>query len=273
MTEMLPTITENLPPLYRKLVPLTAEHHGQHGLSSFTDYHFAAGASSFPLGFEEFAAAQRHYPILFTDGELPMPAVLLSVESGRNPYVDRDGQWTQGAYVPAYVRRFPFTLIRARAGDDEFALCVDPMAELFGYGFERRLFQSGKATDLTDRIMEFCVAYERSIAQTRAVCAELKALDLFTEPSIKISRDGKSLALKGLKIIDEVKLRALPDATLARLARSGVIGSISAHLFSLASISQLQGLRGALERIDVDLQVDGTIDATIELRTCGNLVR
>ena len=249
MSEMLPTITDKLPPLYRQLVPLTPEHHGEYGLGTATDYHFAAGISSFPLAFEEFPAAQRHYPILFTDTEQPMPAALLSVEAGNNPYVDANGSWKQGAYVPAYVRRFPFMLIRARANDDDFALCVDPTAYLFGEFFERKLFVNSEATPFTNSIMEFCVAYERSVAQTRQICSELKALDLFTEPSIKVSRGGNSVALQGLQIIDEQKLRALPEDKLAALVRNGAMGGIYAHLYSLSALGQLEGLPSTLEKI------------------------
>ena len=114
MSIPLPSVTENLPPLYQALTPLTAEHHGNLGLAERQDYSFAANSNSFPLAIDEFAAAQRQYPILFTTGSSPMPAALLSVEPGTNPYVGSDGTWKSAAYVPAYLRRYPFMLVRAK---------------------------------------------------------------------------------------------------------------------------------------------------------------
>lgn len=246
----LPEITKNLPPLYNKLAPLTSEHHAKLGLKPGYNYSFAANTNSFPLAVEEFAAAQRHYPILFTVGDKPMPAVLLSVRAGHNPYVTSDGQWKAETYVPAYVRRYPFLLVRAKADQSDFALCFDTSASHVGETDKHGFFASGSATQLTDSIMEFCVSYEKGIDKTRRVCAELAELDLFAEPSIKLSKKGHSVELKGLQVVSEEKLRALPDETLGKLARSGVLAAVYAHLFSLSSLGYLEGMASSLDQLD-----------------------
>ncbi len=251
MTVELPSVTENLPPLYKALTPLTAEHHGSFGLAEQQDYGFAAQSNSFPLAIDEFAAAQRHYPILFTTGDSPMPAVLVSVEQGRNPYVDDNGAWKNSAYVPAYIRRYPFMLVRAKSNNNDFALCFDnESAKVSDVATNTFFATDGQPTKTTKSIMDFCVNYEKSIDTTRRTCRELAELDILADPAIKISRGTQTLELKGFRIVDEQKLRALPAETLARLTTSGVMGAIYAHLFSLAALGQLEELSSALSKID-----------------------
>jgi hypothetical protein len=43
----------------------------------------------------------------------------------------------------------------------------------------------------------------------------------------------------GFSVVDEEKLRALPDATVLELHRSGALGLIQAHLLSLGNAPRL----------------------------------
>ncbi len=251
MTEPLPAVTDNLPPLYQALTPLTAEHHASFGLAEKQDYGFAANSNSFPLAIDEFAAAQRHYPIFFTMGKTPMPAALVSVEQGRNPYVDDSGTWKTTTYVPAYLRRYPFMLVRAKAHNNDFALCFDMKSEMVVDASSNTFFAAdGQPTKVTKSIMDFCVSYEKSIDTTRQTCRELAELDLLVDPSIKISKGANTLELKGFRIIDEQRLRSLPAETIAKLTANGVMGAIYAHLFSLSALGQLEELSFALNKIE-----------------------
>ena len=250
MTATLPAVTENLPPLYRELTPLTADHHAGYGLSTNQNYAFASGTNSFPLAIDEFAAAQRHYPILFTTGQDPMPAALVSVEQCKNPYIDNQGAWKAAAYVPAYVRRYPFMLVRAKAHNNDFALCFDTQSDKVSSTSEETFFATdGQPTKTTKSIMEFCIAYEKSIEMTRRTCREIAELGLFTDPSIKVSKGASTLELKGFRTIDEARVRDLDVDTVARLTKNGTLGAIYAHLFSLAALGQLEQLSSMLTSI------------------------
>ncbi|MEM9030712.1 MAG: SapC family protein [Pseudomonadota bacterium] len=238
----IPAIEKNLPPCYRKLIPLVPDQHALLGVCGNSDYTFAATTNSFPLAVDEFAAAQKHYPILFTVGEHPMPAALVSLQDRVNPYVDAMGHWLNSAYVPAYVRRFPFMLLRAQAGKSDFALCIDPTAQNVGDDYERKLFADGEPTPFAKSILDFCVAYQKALDTTRRIGTKLRALDLFTEPTIKVSHASRRIQLTGFQVVDEQRLRQLPDDRLADLARSGLLGSVYAHLFSLSALGRLEGL-------------------------------
>jgi hypothetical protein len=243
-------IMGNLPPLYKNPVPLTNEQHDKLRLDTSSGYDFASQASSVPLVVDEFAVAQRHYPILFTNSRLPMPAALLSIQSGQNPYVSAQGEWKPSAYVPAYVRRYPFLLIRAKANKDNFSLCFDAEAQQISTQGGKTFFAGGRPTDMTKSVMEFCMSYEKNLEATRNACEQIVAHDLFASPSIKLSSGRKRVQLKGFKIVDETKLRKLSAVKLGKLAKSGVLAAIYAHLFSLGLLGQSENIGSGFSTAD-----------------------
>lgn len=252
MTDKIAGISRGLPPLYQEVVPLAPEHHDALGMKVGVGYDFAMNTNSFAIAIEEFSAVQQNYPILFTDTETPMPAAFMSINGDTNPYVQADGTWRSDCYIPAYVRRYPFLLIRANRDSDDFALCFERDAPHLDGNSESKFFDGKESTKLTKSILEFCVDYEKSLDKTRHICEQLTKLDLFTTPMIKLSKGGKSVRLKGFKTIDEKKLRELPEATLANLVTSGVMAAIYAHLFSLSNIGRLEGLNDSLDQIQIN---------------------
>jgi hypothetical protein len=51
--------------------------------------------------------------------------------------------------------------------------------------------------------------------------------------------DGRTFTVRGLLVVDEPKLMALPDATVLSLFRAGELHLVSMHLVSLANMRQL----------------------------------
>ncbi|MDZ4843338.1 MAG: SapC family protein [Hyphomicrobium aestuarii] len=263
MLNDLPALTDGLPSLYREVVPLTPERHRGLALRTDVGYGFAGRSHTLPITIDEFAAVQRDYPILFTTGERPAPAALLGLDPMANPYVDGDGRWKAGAYVPAYVRRYPFLLIRHSRDSDNFVLCVDRTApHVAGTQFAdaetsaaagatsaNPLFDDKGATKLTAQIMQFCVGYEQGIERTRAFGEELQRLDLLVTPTIRLSKGGRSVDLNGFRAVSEERLAKLDDATLARLARSGALSAIHAHLFSMQTLGQVEQLGSSIDTL------------------------
>ncbi|MEL7466434.1 MAG: SapC family protein [Pseudomonadota bacterium] len=233
-----------LPLLYNELVPISAERHGGYGLSAERGFAFAAETGLAPLTIEEFAAAQRFYPIVFTREAPATPVALFGVERSRNDFVGEDGAWRAGAYIPAYLRRYPFTFVRRSAETEERVLCADMTSSHLEDGVEdedRALFKDGAAGKAGEAAMEFCKAYEVSTARTRKALEELEAREVLRDGAIQVKIGEKTARVDGFRIIDETKLRELDDAFLARLARTGALGAIYAHLFSLANFGVIGG--------------------------------
>lgn len=252
MLNDLPALTDGLPALYREVVPLTPERHRGLSFVRDTGYEFAARTHTFPITVDEFQAVQRDYPILFTTGERPAPAVLLGLDPQHNPYVGADGRWKDGSYIPAYVRRYPFLLIRHSRESDNFVLCVDRAAPHLNGSSDRLtslLFDDAGATTLTRQVMQFCVGYEQALERTRVFGEELARLGLLVEPTIRLSKAGRSVDLTGFRVISQERLNKLDDATLARLVRSGALAAIHAHIFSMQGLGQLESVGDSIETL------------------------
>ena len=232
---------ERLPALYKALVPLIAERHGTLRLSEHRGYDFAKDANAVPLTVDEFPQAMRHYPIVMADGDLPTPVALVGRQPGQNDFVDDTGAWRAGCYIPAYLRRYPFAYLRESEASDRNILCADLSSILFETKGdpERALFVEGAPGPVLKNVMDFCTRYETALARTRAAMEEAKRLELIDTASATVTAGEKTLKVEGFSMISEDKLRKLPDATLADLARRGVLSIYQCHHLSMTNFSAL----------------------------------
>ena len=98
---------------YEKPEPLSRDTHGKLGLRTVDKpFGFAANTNVVPLTVTEFAPAAIAYPIIFA-GEGYQPLAVMGVSQGTNLFISADGSVEPDAYLPAYIRRYPFVL----AGD------------------------------------------------------------------------------------------------------------------------------------------------------------
>ena len=138
----------NLPLFYNNLEPLSSTIHGNYKVRTSDTAPYLAGHNAVPLTIDEFVSAQRHFPIVFSAGEMPVPLALMGLNDGVNVFVDDDGKPQNHIYVPAYVRRYPYLLARLDPAKDELSLCFDPTSDLIGELEEGSpLFEGEKPTE------------------------------------------------------------------------------------------------------------------------------
>jgi hypothetical protein len=124
---------QNLPLLYRSIEPLNVTQHGKMKVRPVLDMSEVASTHAIPLTVDEFALVQRHYPIVFSIGEKPIPIALMGLNENVNVFLEKDGRPIDSSlYIPAYIRRYPFLLARVRPDSDELSLCFDPTANAVG---------------------------------------------------------------------------------------------------------------------------------------------
>ena len=70
---------------------------------------FAAGAQAVPLTVTEFPVAALSFPIIFA-GDRRQPLAVMGVSGDANMFIQPNGYFEAGVYVPAYIRRYPFVL-------------------------------------------------------------------------------------------------------------------------------------------------------------------
>lgn len=228
----------NLPIFFNDLMPLNSRDHKGWYSKQFNDVSFMSKHHAIPVTVDEFIDAQRHFPIVFSAGENPVPLALMGLNEGVNTFVDDKGVITENVYLPAYVRRYPFMLAKLQPNSDELSLCFDPSAGVIGdHGEGNALFDDkDEPTDYTKNVLEFCQKFEESGARTKAFMEELKKHDLLMDGEIAITMQenpDNPFVYRGFKMVDENKLRELKGKTLETLHANGILVLIHAHLYSL----------------------------------------
>ncbi len=235
-----------MPMFYHRPVPMDSTRHAGKALTEARSFAFAAQSNSVPLTFDEFPVVIRHFPIVFTAGDPAVPVAVLGLQKSENLYVEADGRWAEGIYVPGYVRRYPFIFLE-RPEQSQFALCIDEDSGLIEDGEgERALFADGEPTELTKRALDFCSAYHRQFIATREFCEALNASGILDEKTANIAVGGdQRVALQGLRLIDEEKFRALPDETFLEWRRRGWLPAVYCQLMSQNNWALLARRMGA----------------------------
>lgn len=233
-----------LPLFYRRPQVLHPAAHGGLLLDTEAGHGFAAAANAVPLQAAEVVAASRHAPVVFSRGADPMPLMVLGLQAGQgNLFVDAQGRWRPGAYIPAYVRRYPFLFLED-AAQAAFTLCIDeaapglqPAAAQPGEhvpGSAQPLFDArGEPTALTRSALDLCRDYQAQQGVTRTWMQALAAAGVLVERRADVMlADGRSLAVDGFQVIDEERLARLPAAELLRWRDAGWLPAVYAHLAS-----------------------------------------
>jgi hypothetical protein len=225
-----------LPPLYGSVVPLNQAQHAKLRVRD-VGFGFAAGLPAVPLALEEFSLAARHMGVVFATQPPHMPLAILGAGPATNLFISADGRWKDGAYVPAYLRRYPFLLVRVSPQTDELALCLDPAAPQFSDTEGEALFDAeGKPTPMATRAFEFARAVEGSFLRTQAFMTALAELKLLAPAAVQFEKEGRPMRVDGFHAIQREAYMALSGEQLAMLRDKGWLEAIHAHLFSVAAL-------------------------------------
>jgi hypothetical protein len=236
---------QSLPLFYQDLVPLNTNEHTEWRSRKTDKAPWLAATHAVPLTVEEFPQAQRHFPIVFSSGDTPVPLALMGLNDGVNTFLDAEGGLLEDVYIPAYARRYPFMLAKLQPEGDELSLCFDPTTDLVGkFDDGEALFADGKPTDTTQGMLEFCRRFEEAAFRTGSFVEELQKHNLLMDGEVAIRRgddDEQPFVYGGFKMVDENKLRELRGDVLRTWNQNGLLPLIFAHLFSLELIRVVFG--------------------------------
>jgi len=239
-----PPTPGNLPLFYKNLQPLSSSLHANLKISPATTAPYFAQANAIPLTIDEFVAAQRFFPIVFSAGEIPVPLALLGLNEGVNVFVDDEGSPHNPFYIPAYVRRYPYLLARLDEKAEELSLCFDPDSGLVSEeGDGASLFEGDKPTEALSTILKFCEDFEIAAQRTSAFVKELMEMDLLIDGEVTIQPNDapQPFLYRGFRMVDEEKFRDLSGDVLRKINQNGILPLITAHLFSLPLIREVFG--------------------------------
>ena len=232
-----------LPLLYNSLEPLSSNVHATYKLKPAETAPYLSQVHAVPITIDEFVAAQRFYPIVFSSGEAPVPLALMGLNEGINVFLDAEGRLLGEPYVPAYIRRYPFMLARTQPGVDDLSLCFDPQSGIVGE-FEdgNPLFDNGQPSETTQAILKFCEEFELSAQRTGAFVKELQTAELLIDGEATVQPTGSEpFVYRGFQMVAEEKLRDMRGDALRKMNQNGMLPLMMAHLFSLTLVPELFG--------------------------------
>ncbi len=230
-------------PLYREPVQLNAQLHRHKRLRPNQDHSILGSSHAAYLNAVEFAQAALSFPIVFVPASAANPRIspvaMLGLTPNSNLFVD-GARW-DARYMPAFFRRLPY-LTAPLPGTDQVGVYIDARWE----GLERhrrraavrRERRAGAGAAAGDRLP---AGLRRGVAADRtAVRAAAGARAVHRhEGRCDVARRRPPLSVDGFMVVDENKLRELPDATVLALHRDGVLALLHWHLLSLNHVGEL----------------------------------
>jgi hypothetical protein len=239
MADKAPTAAK-LPILYRAVTPVSREAHKGLRIRPMNEpLGFSRGTHAVPALIEEFQIAAREIPIVFVqEGDRVVPIFLVGIKQNVNSLVTAEGRWSI-SYIPAYVRRYPFVMADVEGGDS--ILCVDDTYEgLNKDEGELLLDDKGEPTTAMKGLIDFCESFRRSAQMTDKIMERLSGLKLFKPVSLDINSPKSGAAkIDGVLVVDDEKLKALPDDVTLELHKAGILNALQAHTMSLGATPAL----------------------------------
>ena len=226
------------------VVPFDSKKHAGLGLNRARLRHFAATRHAFAISLPEFFYAARHYPLVFVKSEDDdmRASVITGLRNAENLFVDAQGDWREQAYVPAYVRRFPFYVVAAKdvtPGNNMIMVDESGLEESDDPFFDA----AGEATDKwraqESLIADFIAAENRTVEFT----ARLAQLDLLEAFDARVNpAQQNSMHVTGMYRVNEDRLNRLPAKTIKAMMQRGELSRVYAHLISLENFAKLLDL-------------------------------
>jgi putative transposase len=207
--------------MYKSVTILDSAEHGDLRYKAPEDLGFARDLNNIPITYTEIGKVCCDYPIVFT-GSMESPT--LSIVTGfkkeeGNLAIDAEGNWV-GDYIPAFVRRYPFTL--ATIEENKLAVGFDLQSGCFNDPSGVRLYEDdGKATSVLEGVQNFLASFEKEIRTTVSMAQELMDKGVLKETVLTLGEGEEQESFGGLMIIDMDKVRKLDDDVTLDWARRG----------------------------------------------------
>jgi hypothetical protein len=228
-----------LPLFYKNPMPLEPARHAKAGLKPRADYSFSSTTNAVALTLSEFSAAARNYPIVFSAASPVVPFAVVGVRDNENLFLEKDGRWREDAYVPAYVRRYPFIFSEV-PNTDRLLLCVDEAADHFEQDSTQPFFVDGKPSENLQRALKFNEMFHAQLDQTRQFGEWLEQNGMLEEKMARAEMaGGQTYTLRGFRLINPEKLNLLTDAQILELHKKGWLPLLHFHFQSLQNWAQL----------------------------------
>jgi hypothetical protein len=230
--------------IFKNPVLLNQHTHKSVKVAGIKGFKFADEANSVLLAGNEFREASKSYPIVFvrdTNKNEILPLAVLGLRDNQNLFVDAEGKWKESSYIPAFFRRYPFSLADNQSQEGMFSVSIDAAFEGFDSEDGMLLFdEEGNPSKELNNVVEFLKRYQTDFMLTQELIKRLDEFSLFKDFSADITLpEGEKVGFKGMLMIDEQTLMKLEDEKALELYRKGFLSWIYSHLSSLSNFRLL----------------------------------
>lgn len=231
--------------MFEKVTPVNKDTHAQKRVKEITSFDFASKFHIAYITLQEFTRAASIYPIVFLEDKAKdefRPVVMLGLTPGVNVFVDAGGRW-QASYIPAVIRRYPFTLAPGGT-DDQFIVCIDEASSLVSETEGSALFDiAGTPTQVIDNVKRYLSELQQMEVSTHAFCAFLAKHNMFTPLNMRVRESAGVKDIAGCYVLNEERLNNLSDELFLEIRAKRYLPAVYAHLMSLAQTERLVKLR------------------------------
>lgn len=223
--------------LFQQPELLNKEHHNRLGINRPTKpFAFCAKIRAVPITISEFGFAMKNFPIIFTGATNIVPLAVVGMIDDVNLFVDEAGKWEMDAYVPAYLRRYPFAFASESSGE-RLAVVIDRGFDSIAAEAETPFFTDGVPSEATQNAIEFCKKYEGDRLMTEQVMKGLEPFDIVTGQAAQFAptEGAAQQTFAQYYAVDAAKLDALSDSQFLELRKLGLLPVIYAQLMSIGN--------------------------------------
>lgn len=239
------TSASALPLFFRKIATFSRMTHAKLGLKD-NDFAFSATTILIPLTAGELVLAAKDYPIVFSANNPPRPLAVVGIRPGINLFVEDDGRWREGCYVPAAVRRYPFITMIDHQDPNSLIVGIDETDTRLGPSASNKFFENGERTAFCRERLEFCSRVGTAFTQTDRLASSLPHETLLMPcRNIAPARIAGRSCMSGLRVIDPERLASLPDDLHNSWEASGWYNALLAQIASMKNWNRLLELEDA----------------------------
>lgn len=227
------TVNPSLPPFYKNAELVDSQKHANLRIREEIDLSFSADINAIPINLVEMPQICHVYPIVFSANEDATPVAIVGVRDDENLFVNEHGEWLYDAYIPGYVRRYPFIFSPINDGE-HLALCLEMDDNIIADRGGQRLFnEDGSPSPLAQDAIEFCKSFQAAAEQTRVFCQALADSGLLVDRAAKIEVPGHPrVTFSGIRVVDEEKLAQMSDEDFLKWRSEGWLPFLYAHILS-----------------------------------------
>lgn len=231
--------------IYKDIRLINLEEDKKLKVTPIEGFAYAANLRECVITVSEFYEAAKSQPIVFAkndQGEF-VAMVLMGLKEQANLFVNQDGSWRDGEYVPAFVRRYPFIFVEH--SENQLSLAIDHDHKAVNKRKGEALFNAeGEASEYTKRVMDFLNQYQQANLNTQAMIKVLDDKGLLEDATAKMIQNGEPMNLTGFMRVNEQKLDDLSDSDMLKLVKTGAYKWVVAHLMSLSNFRKLLSFAG-----------------------------